>query len=113
MGLFSAFVPKQLLHSIFTGKAPLDTVWGACFGSLFTGNPVNSYVIGGEMLEQGISLYAVTALMTAWVTVGLIQLPAEMAALSRRFGLVRNGVSFVLSILIAIATVTVWNLFAG
>jgi predicted Fe-Mo cluster-binding NifX family protein len=113
MGLFSAFVPKHLVHSIFTGRAPLDTVWGACFGSLFTGNPVNSYVIGGEMLEQGISLYAVTALMTAWVTVGLIQLPAETAAMGKRFALVRNGVSFVLSILIAIATVTVWNSFRG
>ncbi len=113
VGLFSAFVPKQLLRAIFTGQAPLDTLWGACFGSLFAGNPVNSYVIGGEMLKQGISLYAVTALITAWVTVGLIQLPAEVAALGKRFALVRNSVSFVLSLAIALATVTVWDVFMG
>jgi hypothetical protein len=113
VGLFSALVPKHLLRSIFTGQPLLDTFWGACFGSFFTGNPVNSYVIGGEMLEQGISLSAVTALITAWVTVGLIQLPAEIAALGKRFASVRNSVSFVLSIIIAAATVTVWNFFMG
>ncbi len=88
----------------------LDTLWGACFGSILAGNPINSYVIGGELLKYGISLFAVTALIITWVTVGLVQLPAEIAALGRRFALLRNALSFVLSIPIAILTVMILNL---
>lgn len=113
IGLFNVFVPKDLISSIFSGNMALDTLWGACFGSIFTGNPVNSYVIGGELLGYGVSLFAVTALIVSWVTVGSIQLPVEIAALGRKFALVRNGVSFALSIVIAILTVVVLNFITG
>jgi predicted Fe-Mo cluster-binding NifX family protein len=110
IGLFNAFVSKSFLSYIFSGNMALDTLWGACFGSVFAGNPINSYVIGGELLKYDISLFAVTALIITWVTVGLVQLPAEIAALGKRFALLRNGLSFVLSIPIAIVTVVIVNL---
>lgn len=110
IGLFNTFVSEELLSSIFSGNLAVDTIFGACFGSVFAGNPINSYVIGGEALEYGVSLYAVTALIITWVSVGLVQLPAEVAALGGRFALVRNGISFVLAIAIAILSVAVLNL---
>jgi len=70
MGLFSAFVPRNVLVSIFSGNRALDTLWGACFGSITAGNPINSYIIGHELLACGVSLLAVTAFIVAWVTVG-------------------------------------------
>ncbi len=110
IGLFDAFVTESFLTAIFSGNMALDTIWGACFGSIFAGNPINSYVLGQELLKYNISLFAVTALIITWVTVGLVQLPAEITALGRRFALLRNGLSFVLSIPIAIITVVVVNL---
>ena len=110
IGLFNAFISKDFLSSIFSGNMALDTLWGACFGSILAGNPINSYVIGGELLKYDISLFAVTALIITWVTVGLVQLPAEITALGRRFALLRNGLSFILSIPIAIITVVILNL---
>ncbi len=113
MGLFKAFISKDLLLSIFSGNNILDTIWGACFGSILPGNPINSYVIGGEMLDNGVSLFAVTAFMMTWVSVGLVQLPAEMVALGRRLSLLRNTFSFVVSIGVAIVTVLLLNLIGG
>ena len=110
IGLFSTFIPKELLSNIFSGHTALDTLWGACFGSILAGNPINSYIIGGELLKYDISLFAVTALIVTWVTVGLVQLPAEIAALGKRFALLRNGLSFVLSIPIAMVTVQIMNI---
>jgi len=110
IGLFNTFVSKDFLSSIFSGNMALDTIWGACFGSIFAGNPINSYVIGGELLKYGVSLFAVTALIITWVTVGLVQLPAEIAAFGKRFAILRNGLSFLLSIPIAIVTVLILNL---
>jgi predicted Fe-Mo cluster-binding NifX family protein len=110
IGLFNSFVSKDFLTSIFSDNLVLGTLWGACFGSILAGNPINSYVIGGELLKYGISLFAVTALIITWVTVGLVQLPAEIAALGRRFALLRNGLSFIMSIPVAILTVMILNL---
>ncbi|MEA1871797.1 MAG: NifB/NifX family molybdenum-iron cluster-binding protein [Chloroflexota bacterium] len=110
IGLFNAFVSKELLASILSGRPVLDTLWGACVGSILAGNPINSYVIGGELLKHGVSLFAVTALIITWVTVGLVQLPAEIAALGRKFALVRNATSFVLFTGVAVLTVVVFNL---
>ncbi|MBW2567863.1 MAG: NifB/NifX family molybdenum-iron cluster-binding protein [Deltaproteobacteria bacterium] len=105
LGLFSSFMTKELLSSVFSGNIVEDTLLGASLGSIFAGNPISSYIIGGELLRYGISLFAVTALIVSWVTVGIVQLPAEMAALGKRFALVRNTVSFALALIIAILTV--------
>jgi predicted Fe-Mo cluster-binding NifX family protein len=110
IGLFNAFMSKELLSFVFSGDSVFDTLWGACFGSIFAGNPVNSYVIGGQLLEYGVSLFTVTAVIVAWVTVGLVQIPAEISALGSKFAVVRNVVSFFMSIAVASVTVTVLNL---
>jgi len=115
IGLFNAFISKDLLSSIFSGNALSDTLFGTGLGSILAGNPLTSYVIGGEMLEQGVSLFAVTAFITAWVTIGVVQLPAEVAALGKKFALVRNALSIVLCMAISILTVlsyyavSMWN----
>lgn len=113
IGLFQVFVSKEFVSSIFTGTRSWDTLLGACLGSVVAGNPINSYIIGGELLEYGVSLFAVTAFILAWVNVGLIQFPAESTALGWRFALVRNGLSFVFSMLIAVLTAVILFFFTG
>jgi predicted Fe-Mo cluster-binding NifX family protein len=113
VGLFNTFVSEEWLKSVFSGNVILDTLWGACFGSIFAGNPINSYVIGGELQKYGVSLFAVTAFIITWVTVGLVQLPAEIAAFGKKFALLRNGLSFVFAIPIAFLTVLIVNLLGG
>ena len=113
MGLFNTFVSRALLSTVFSGNVVMDALWGACIGSIVAGNPINSYIIGGELLAYGVSLYAVTALIIAWVNVGLVQLPAEIAALGRRFALMRTTASFFAAITIATITVTIFNAVAG
>jgi predicted Fe-Mo cluster-binding NifX family protein len=103
-GLFQAFVSREILFSFFSGKPLTDTMKGAFFGSLFAGNPINSYVIGNALLEMEVSLYGVTALIVTWVTVGIIQLPAEISALGWRFALSRNLTAFILAMPVAFIT---------
>ena len=107
VGLFTATVPADWWARVFSGNALLDPVVGAAAGSLATGNPVTSYVIGGELLDRGTSLTAVIAFVLSWVTVGMVQLPAESLMLGRRFAVSRNVVSFVMAIVVALlCTVT-------
>lgn len=101
LGLFNTLVPRAVLFTFFTGHGWQDAFRGALVGSLFTGNPINSYIAGAEMLKAGIGIGAVTAFMCAWVMVGLIQMPAEASALGWRFAIVRNAACFFLSLVIA------------
>jgi hypothetical protein len=101
ISLASALAPEGFHSYFFTGNVFLDSVAGAAAGSVAVGNPITSYIIGGELLAMGISLVAVTAFILAWVSVGLIQFPAESMILGRRFALKRNLVSFFMSIVIA------------
>ena len=89
----------------FSGNQLLDAGLGASLGSVAAGNPITSYIIGGELLDKGVSLLAVTAFVLSWVTVGVVQLPGEMLIMGRRFAIVRNSVSFVLAIAVAFAVV--------
>ena len=102
VGLVNTAIPKDFFSRIFTGKLFLDPFIGALVGGVAAGNPLTSYIIGGEFLEKGISLVSVLAFIVSWVTVGVVQLPAESLMLGRRFALLRNGVSFLMAVLVAI-----------
>jgi uncharacterized membrane protein YraQ (UPF0718 family) len=52
---------------------------------------------------------AVTAFLVAWVTVGIIQLPAESSILGMKFALLRNISAFVLAIVVSIVTILIYN----
>jgi len=104
LALADALIPKQTYRLIFSGNWFFDPLVGAALGSISGGNPLTSYIIGGELRQEGVSMLAITAFIVSWVTVGIIQLPAEAVMLGKRFAIVRNTVSFWTSILIAIVT---------
>ena len=110
IGLASTLMPKSYYAALFSKNILLDSIIGSGLGSVLAGNPITSYVLGGEFLKQGISLVAVTSFLVAWVTVGLVQLPAEALLLGRRFAILRNILSFLLSIIVAIITVFIVGL---
>lgn len=111
IGLVNTLVPKEFFSRIFTGNRALDPLIGALFGSIAAGNPLTSYVIGGELLKNDVSLVAILAFIVSWVTVGTVQLPAESLMLGRRFALLRNGISLVMAIVIAVLTVLISGIF--
>ena len=111
ISLISALIPKSFYTSVFSQNSFFDSFIGSLIGSISAGNPITSYIFGGEMLGQGIGLIAVTAFLVAWVTVGIIQLPAESAILGKKFAILRNITAFILSIIVAIVTVLILGVF--
>lgn len=112
IGLFQTFVTGSMMASLFTGSTLKDTIIGSAIGSIAAGNPITSYIIGGELTEMKVSLFAVTAFIVAWVTVGLVQLPAEASLLGRRFAFLRNAFGFLLAIVVALASVVTLGLIS-
>jgi len=111
VSLISILIPSSFYTTIFSNNLLLDSLIGSLIGSVSAGNSITSYILGGELLTQGVSLMAVTAFLVAWVTVGIVQLPAESAILGKRFAFLRNITAFFLSIIVAIITVLIFKLF--
>jgi uncharacterized membrane protein YraQ (UPF0718 family) len=104
VGLFQVLVSTKMLASLFGGNLLMDTLIGTLTGGVSVGNPVVSYLIGGELLDQGISLHAVSAFILSWVTLGFIQLPAEVEVFGGYFTMYRNILAFVFTLIIAVLT---------
>lgn len=105
ISLIFTLIPATLLSKVFTGNRLLDPLIGAIAGSLSAGNASTSYIIGGELQQEGVSLLPITAFIVSWVTVGIVQFPAEALMLNKRFAVIRNLIAFVSSIIVAILTV--------
>jgi hypothetical protein len=102
--VLTLFSPEQFAR-LFGLNDWLDALLGTALGSVAAGPLLASYLLGGELRAGGVSLLAVTALIVSWVTVGLVQLPAEALFLGRRFAITRNLLAFVFTLAVSWLTV--------
>lgn len=109
LGIFNTYVSEETILSLFTSNSFFDTLIGTSLGAVLTGNPMISYILGGEFLHGGISLFAVTSFILSWVTLGVVQLPAEVEVFGFRFTFLRTILTFIFTILVSISTVSLLN----
>ena len=105
IGLFETFITPQMIHDLFDGNLLHDTLLGTLGGALSIGAPFLSYIIGGELIKEGISLYAVTAFILSFVTLGIIQLPLEFSIFGARFAIIKNLLSLIFAFIVSWITV--------
>ena len=103
VGLLQTYVSSEMLHALFRGDILVDTLMGTFSGGVSVGPPIISYIIGGELMDAGISVYAISAFILSWVSLGLVQLPFEASVLGLRFMLVRNLLALIFALLISFA----------
>jgi uncharacterized membrane protein YraQ (UPF0718 family) len=112
IGLFQTLVTPEMLRTLFNGSTLREIIVGVLSGGISVGQPFLSYAIGGELLHDGVSLYAVTAFILSFVTLGVVQLPLEWALFGTRFTVMRNLLSLLFAFVISIVTVYTLRLFS-
>lgn len=105
IGIFKAFITPQIISSLFIKNAFYDTFIGLISGAIAVGQAIISYILGGELLKDGVSMYGVSAFILAWVTLGIVQLPLEASVLGIKFTILRNTLAVIFTFIISIATV--------
>jgi len=110
VGLFETLITPEMLHSLFSGSTVKDMIIGTFAGGVSVGQPFLSYIIGGELLQEGVSLYAVTAFILSFVTLGVVQLPLEYSLFGARFTIMRNLLSLIFAFLVSFATIEVMGI---
>jgi len=103
------FIKPEQVKQVFTGMPLTDTIYGLLLGAIMMGNAVLSYILGGELLKIGISLYAVTAFLLAWITLGIVQIPMEIEFFGKRFVIVRNMMAIVFTLITSLLIVVTYE----
>ena len=105
VGLMQVYLTPDILSTFFGYGSLVDTLVGTLAGAISMGQGMISYVIAEGLLEQGVSHYALSAFILAWVTLGFVQLPAETTIFGLKFTFYRNILTLISTIIIAYTTV--------
>ena len=111
VGLFQTYVTNSMLSNLFGYSDGLDVLIGTLIGAISSGNGAISFVVAQGLQEQGVSLYALSAFILAWITLSFVHLPAEASVFGIKFTTYRNIMTFITTMIIAFLTVITLKLF--
>ncbi|MEF8874857.1 MAG: permease [Candidatus Thermoplasmatota archaeon] len=103
IGLMLGFVPPSEI-SRFVGEQ--SGIFGVLLvgivGSILHIPALVSFPLAASMLDSGATVTAVAAFITTLTMIGMVTLPLEIKKLGKKFALLRNGLSFIIAIIIAL-----------
>ena len=103
IGLLLGFVTPDLISRFIGEQSGVGGVLlVGVVGALMHIPALLSFPLASSILENGASITAVTAFITTLTMIGMITLPLEIKILGKKMALLRNGISFVIAILIAL-----------
>jgi len=98
IAIIQQYIPLSFLGDI---KNPFLASFLANFlGSISAWNPVNSYIIASEFGSINFHWYIIAVFLSAWITVGFIQIPAESYYFGKKYAILRNILAFLFCFLV-------------
>ena len=102
IGLLLGFVPpEQISRFVGDQSGAGGVLLVGIVGAIMHIPALLSFPLAASILESGASVTAVAAFITTLTMIGMITLPLEIKILGKKMALLRNGISFVIAILIA------------
>ncbi len=103
IGLMLTFVSSSEISTIIGEQSGLRGVLiVALFGSVMHIPALLAFPLAASVLENGASIVAVAVFITTLTMIGLLTLPLEIKELGKKMALLRNGLSFVFAVIIAL-----------
>ena len=103
IGLLLGFIPPDEISRFVGEQSGLKGVLLVGVVGAFMHTPsLLSFPLAASLLEEGASVSAVAAFITTLTMIGMITLPLEIKELGKKMALLRNGLSFIIAIIIAL-----------
>ena len=102
VGLVLALLPPDLIKQLLGGGSKiLSTIFGALIGTVTIMPAFIAFPLSKSLYMSGAYLVTIAAFLTTLTMVGVATYPIEVRHFGRKFTLVRNGISFVMALVIA------------
>ncbi|AMQ19628.1 permease [Thermococcus peptonophilus] len=103
IGLLLGFVPPSQISRFIGEQSGIGGVLLiGTLGAIMHIPALLSFPLAASLLEGGASVTAVAAFITTLTMIGIVTLPLEIKELGRKMALLRNGLSFIIAIIIAL-----------
>jgi uncharacterized membrane protein YraQ (UPF0718 family) len=103
IGLLMAFVPPDQISRFMGEQAGFGGLLAiAALGAVLFIPALISFPLAASLLQSGASTAAAAAFITTLTMIGVVTLPLEIKELGKKMALLRNGLSFVIAIAIAL-----------
>lgn len=103
IGLLLTFFTKDFISSAIGAKSgALGVLIAALMGSIMHIPALIAFPLSSALLKEGASIAAVAAFITTLTMIGFFTLPLEIKELGKKFALLRNGLSIIIALIIAI-----------
>ncbi len=103
IGLLLGFVPKSVISEIVGEQAGFKGILVvAILGAILHIPSLISFPLASSLLKSGASVTAIAVFITTLTMIGIVTLPLEMRELGKKIALLRNGMSFVIAIVIGL-----------
>ena len=103
IGLLLGFIPPAAISG-FIGR---QSGWEGFLSIALIGSTVNipsllSFPLAASLLDNGATIASVAVFITTLTMIGMVTLPLEIKLLGKKFTFLRNGISFVIAVIIAL-----------
>ncbi|MDO5017894.1 MAG: permease [Lagierella massiliensis] len=103
IGLILTIIPPEDIATFIRNNSVfLATVGGAILGTVALVPPFVAFPLVGTLVEAGVDIMPSVAFLTTLTMVGVVTLPLEKKTFGAKFTFIRNGLSFIFAIIIAI-----------
>ncbi|MFQ3293820.1 MAG: uncharacterized membrane protein YraQ (UPF0718 family) [Natrialbaceae archaeon] len=103
IGLLLGFVPPEMLRQVVGDQSGIGGLFlTGTIGSVLHIPALVAFPLAASFQEMGASVSIVAVFITTLTMIGVVTLPLEIRELGWRFAVLRNGLSFVGAVLIAL-----------
>ncbi len=103
IGLIWGFVPPSLISKLIGEQSGFGGVlFVALVGAISHIPSLIAFPLAASLIKGGASLNTIAAFITTLTMIGIVTLPLEIKELGKKMALLRNGISFIFAIAIAL-----------
>lgn len=103
IGLLLGFVPPEMIRQFVGGQSGVGGLFlTGAMGSVLHIPSIVAFPLAASFQEMGAPISIVAVFVTTLTMIGVVTLPLEVRELGWRFAALRNGLSFVGALLIAV-----------
>ncbi len=103
VGLLLGFVPPKGIETFFGAQSGvLGTLIIGGVGAALHIPSLIAFPLAGSLVESGASVSSAAVFITTLTMIGTVYLPGEIKILGKKFTLLRNGLSFLVAVVISL-----------
>lgn len=103
VGFVLALLPPDLIKTLLGGGSRIiSSIYGAIIGTVTIMPAFIAFPLSKSLYISGAHLVAIASFLTTLTMVGLATVPIEIRHFGKKFTLIRNSISFVMALLIAL-----------